>query len=404
MEKTNLYNTKKSLSILFVFIVFIIAIILELTFFWVKYININSLEKKDFLNNVFSISKNMEKNISKNNLELNFFKFSNNEKRFQKFKLIWWPQIPNIIITDKLWNIISWNIWEKIDKEISFNWIENDRLIKKWDLLIFKVDLNDKDVYFFKKLSYTYLNFFTDLIFFIFLNIIFAIWIYFIWYIFVSKNLKPLEDILDDLKSFIHNANHELKTPLSVINSNLWLLKTTKNYEEDLVLDSIKEVNKLWNLLDELSSLSNITISKEKVELNLSNKINDILKEYDNDIKIKNLKVNLSKIDNIILNSNKYYFYIFFSNLLKNAIKYNFKNWEIDIILQKNTLIIKNTWELIKENEYFKIFDRFYKWDNSRNSEWFWIWLSLVSKIANIYNWQVEVKVIENKNIFIINF
>jgi signal transduction histidine kinase len=41
--------------------------------------------------------------------------------------------------------------------------------------------------------------------------------------------------------------------------------------------------------------------------------------------------------------------------------------------------------------EINKIFDRFYQVDESRKSEWFWIGLSLVKKITDIYWWKMKV-------------
>ena len=59
--------------------------------------------------------------------------------------------------------------------------------------------------------------------------------------------------------------------------------------------------------------------------------------------------------------------------------------WEVYISYKNNSLSIKDTWIWIKKEDLNKIWDRFFKSDNSRNSEWFGIWLSLVKKIGDIY-------------------
>jgi signal transduction histidine kinase len=51
------------------------------------------------------------------------------------------------------------------------------------------------------------------------------------------------------MDDFIHNASHELKTPLSVISSNLQLIKKLKTYEEDLLDNSIDEIKIVDNLI-----------------------------------------------------------------------------------------------------------------------------------------------------------
>ena len=46
----------------------------------------------------------------------------------------------------------------------------------------------------------------------------------------------------------------------------------------------------------------------------------------------------------------------------------------------------------IDREDIKKVFDRFFKSDKSRNSEWFGIWLSLVKKISEVYGWKVKVE------------
>jgi his kinase A (phosphoacceptor) domain len=63
---------------------------------------------------------------------------------------------------------------------------------------------------------------------------------------------------MSDMKSFIHNAGHELKTPIAVIDSNIQLLRDMKTYDDSMMLELKEEVLKLNSLLDSLIKLSDI--------------------------------------------------------------------------------------------------------------------------------------------------
>jgi his kinase A (phosphoacceptor) domain len=60
------------------------------------------------------------------------------------------------------------------------------------------------------------------------------------------------------MKNFIHNAGHELKTPISVIDSNIQLLLDMKTYDEEMILELKTEILKLNSLLQSLINLSDI--------------------------------------------------------------------------------------------------------------------------------------------------
>jgi two-component system phosphate regulon sensor histidine kinase PhoR len=94
-------------------------------------------------------------------------------------------------------------------------------------------------------------------------------------------------------------------------------------------------------------------------------------------------------IKSIKIKAHKDYLYIFLSNIIWNAIKYNKKDWKIDISYKVSELTIQDTGVWIDKKDLPKIFDRFYKADKSRNSEWFGIWLSLVKNIADLYKWKI---------------
>jgi len=71
------------------------------------------------------------------------------------------------------------------------------------------------------------------------------------------------------MSDFIHNAGHELKTPLSVIDSNIQLIKDMKTYDESMIDELRDEVIKLNSLIDSLINLSDIDLFKETQEINL---------------------------------------------------------------------------------------------------------------------------------------
>ena len=194
------------------------------------------------------------------------------------------------------------------------------------------------------------------------------------------------------MNNFIHNAGHELKTPISVIDSNIQFIKDVKKYDESMLDEMKNETKKLNSLIDSLIKLSDIWDLKWwKAKVNLKDLVNEILNKFKENISKKAIQVNVKIRKDILIEANRDYFYILLSNLIWNAVKYNMNDWKIDISYKDNQLTIKDSWVWIPTDDFNKIFDRFYKVDESRNTEGFGIWLSLVKKIVDIYSWDIEV-------------
>ena len=82
--------------------------------------------------------------------------------------------------------------------------------------------------------------------------------------------------------------------------------------------------------------------------------------------------------------------------VIKNAIIYNNINWTLEIILEWNCVIIKDSWIWISQQNLDKIWERFYT--NSRKQYlWWWIglWLSIVKKIIDINS---DISIVEDKD------
>ncbi|MFA5917144.1 MAG: HAMP domain-containing sensor histidine kinase [Candidatus Gracilibacteria bacterium] len=392
---------KRDLAIMFSVIVFVVILFLGIIFFSAKYYNQTRIEKTDFntLINLVETGK-----ISINDIMNMGSKFGNEmlkRKKTGEPTIITPPDdsfktrgFINYIYFDANNFLLSSNIKDEMEEGMINEVIDNDDflnlnessgfMIKK-----FIVKENNGTFIILKKVRYSFSDYINDVLGFLVINLLFAILLYIIGRKFVDRAFIPVEKNLRDMKDFIHNAGHELKTPLSVIDSNIQLIDDIKVYDKEMTKELKQEVIRLNSLIDSLVNLSDIDVFKNTEEVNLKNIIDEIINDFKLKISEKNIEVNISMIKSIKIKAHKDYLYIFLSNIIGNAIKYNKKDGKIDISYKVSELTIQDTGVGIDKKDLPKIFDRFYKADKSRNSEGFGIGLSLVKNIADLYKWKI---------------
>jgi len=394
----NILKTKKNLTIVFTIIVSLVIIVLWISFLSLKYYKELNLENRNF-NDLWIKLKLWEINID------NFIKSSNNKwnnierkDRWNKFKLRNWKpnfKLPLSFIKFKKDKIVSYDIKNNIENDFVNKLFDSDIYNKSFELdwfLVRKIKTWDEGIILFKSLRYNFSDYLSDIFIYILVTLIFSGLLYFIWNRFVNRAFIPVEENMKDMNNFIHNAGHELKTPISVIDSNIQFIKDVKKYDESMLDEMKNETKKLNSLIDSLIKLSDIWDLKWwKAKVNLKDLVNEILNKFKENISKKAIQVNVKIRKDILIEANRDYFYILLSNLIWNAVKYNMNDWKIDISYKDNQLTIKDSWVWIPTDDFNKIFDRFYKVDESRNTEGFGIWLSLVKKIVDIYSWDIEV-------------
>ena len=228
----------------------------------------------------------------------------------------------------------------------------------------------------------------------------------------INDSFSHIKIQTSNLKQFITDVSHEFKTPLMVINSRIDLYnkkleksKITLADTKNLLSDIKQKTKKLDNLLETFLLLSRVENNIEKLEktkINFSKYISDFSHNYfDNnemikDIEKNNFKLNYKIKKDIYLDIEENTFNILFWNLLSNAIKFSKtnitknKNIEIEIWLEKNNFWIKDNWIWIDDDSIKNIFSKFYRTD--KNIEWFWVWLFLVKRLSDLYNWEISVE------------
>lgn len=314
-----------------------------------------------------------------------------------------------LIFNNKNWDIISSSFNnEELEKEI-VNWINKSNFIQLSATSFYYINKklsDDINILFLSESRFTFGEILVEFFEFLILLSLFSFLFYYIIYKFVDRNLKPVEENIKNMEEFIFAAGHELKTPLAVLDSSIQLSQAKNEIWKDVSTKFLTQTKKLNSLIESLINLS--TINKNDLhneEIDISSFLDWIISNFDAKIKAKNINIKINKNASPKITASKEYLTIILNNFLSNAIKYNKDFWDITININDNNIGLKDTWIWIKAENKDKIFDRFFQENSTRNNDWFWIGLSMVQKIANIYNWKISINTEEWKGSeFILNF
>ncbi len=215
-----------------------------------------------------------------------------------------------------------------------------------------------------------------------------------------NKMLDRLEVSFKAQKSFISNASHEIKNPLTAIMGEAEVAmsrkRTAAEYQESLN-NILAESDTLNSTVNNLLQLSKITGNEEGILYN-NFKFNDFL------IEIRDSYNYLNSNNKLILNIEKEDFHIIGNknllktaiiNLFDNACKYSSNNLvKIELSRKENrlNLTIKDQGIGIKDTDLKKVFEPFYRGNNTRQIKGSGIGLSLCSKIFSIHKGTLQIE------------
>lgn len=229
---------------------------------------------------------------------------------------------------------------------------------------------------------------------------------------FANRSIKPIEDAWNKQNQFITDASHELKTPLTTINTNIDLLLThgdsTIN-EEKKWLNYIKDESaRMAKLTNDLLYLAKIDHSAEnniiKSNFSFSSAAENVILTTEAVIYEKNLNLVENLDEEIYITGDESQIKQLVLILLDNAIKYTNQGGTIEVSLKKldnktARFAIKNSGNGIQPEDISKIFDRFYRADKSRDrkSGGYGLGLSIAKSIVVSHKGTIKLKSEPNK-------
>ena len=202
---------------------------------------------------------------------------------------------------------------------------------------------------------------------------------------------------------FFAAASHELKTPITIIKGQLQgMLYQVGRYKdrETYLAQSLEITDTLGKMVQELLTISRLDTpgyTCKKSNLNLSNLIIDRLTAFEDLFMQKDLTVEQSISPEVYILGDMQLLQKALDNLLGNAAAYSEAGNQIIVKLweenEKVNLTIENTGAHIPDEAISKLFEPFYRIDQSRNRQTGGTGLGLyiVKTILNLHEAKIEV-------------
>lgn len=219
----------------------------------------------------------------------------------------------------------------------------------------------------------------------------------------LEKDIEEKSQIDEMRKSFISDVSHELKTPIALIQGYSEGLIENVNTDEDsrkfyaeVILDEATKMDRLVKQLLELMKLEYGRMQFNNKEFNIVELENEIIRKSSVMIEKEGVVLENNLQGEIKVFADDFYIDQVLTNYITNAIKYSIPingkrevKIENELLKDKNKVRVKvfNTFQEFTDEDIHRIWNRFYKVDESRNRDngGNGIGLSLVKAIMNNY-------------------
>lgn len=212
------------------------------------------------------------------------------------------------------------------------------------------------------------------------------------------------QEVYKSQKEFTENASHELQTPLAILQNNVELLWQTETISKEQagILDTISDAtNRMSRLNKSLLLLSKIENKQynEIQEVNMNSLVQDFFRNYQEQIKFKNIELQTQLADFFILKIDLSLAEILVGNLLLNALKYAPKNSIVEVFFTEKEMRISNATESLALDKN-KLFKRFQRQSNQENSTG--LGLEIARKIAVSFGLSLNYEFQKGRHYFIL--
>jgi signal transduction histidine kinase len=222
-----------------------------------------------------------------------------------------------------------------------------------------------------------------------------------------NELMKRLQDSFAFQQHAIHHISHELKTPISILVSNLERLEKESNLEilnQGIIeqKEGTKLLGDMINALLEIAKVethSNLTFQEIRMDELVFDWVSEIKKIHPKFKFAVEFDEKIESVNNLAVQGNLRLLKMVIQNLLLNCVNYAsdsqaqiyFKNQRGKLLIQ-----ISNKGKSISTNEMPFLFQHFFRGDNSQGKRGFGLGLVLANKIMLLHNGEIQYDSPEN--------
>jgi PAS domain S-box-containing protein len=219
----------------------------------------------------------------------------------------------------------------------------------------------------------------------------------------VKQRTAKIKKLLEQKDDFISQLGHDLKTPLTPLNSLLPVIKKKETDEKskkyiDLCIKNVEYMKNLVQKTLKLALLNSTSYQFETSEFNVYQLVKRVFFNMSCSIEnFDNIEL-VNRVDkSILINADMMRFEELICNLVSNAIKYSPDGGKIvvdaEVLDNEIKFSVKDEGMGIKKEDLGKIFDEFYKVDESRHDfKSNGLGLSICQRIVDIHNGRIWVE------------
>lgn len=224
-----------------------------------------------------------------------------------------------------------------------------------------------------------------------------------------KKVMTPFAEANRRQRMFISDAGHDLKTPITIIDADAEVLDG-KLPDNEWVNDIQMQAQRMKNLVEDLIYLSKLDENPkyQMIDFPLSDVVYEICQSFESLARTQHKGMEAHIEPNISFYGDQKNIERLLNVLLDNALKYSPYHGEIKVTLEKQkrfvVITVYNTCEHIDQKDLPYLFDRFYRSDQSRNSETggYGIGLSIAKSVVEAHKGKISATTSDGKSLAII--